>query len=92
MTQMPIDRLRAIYDATVDRLAYLQSRWLDEREYEDFTDYEAAIRAAMPADVRVTQVLRRPFGVRFTLGDGDLYQMSVTTRKATLKRIARGGA
>lgn len=27
-----------------DRLAYLKSRWMDEREYEDFADYEAEIR------------------------------------------------
>lgn len=89
MTDDTRARLQGVYDATVDRLAYLYGRWLDEREYEDFSDYEAAIRAAVPGGVTVTQVIRRPFGFRFTIGDGAVYQMAVTTTRAAIKIIRR---
>jgi hypothetical protein len=41
------------------KLAYLKSRWQDERQYEDFADYEAAIRQILnAADYTVRRVTR----------------------------------
>ena len=44
--QMISDELHAfrafLAPAMLDRLAYLKSRWIDEREYEDFAEYVTA--------------------------------------------------
>lgn len=39
-----MDGLSAAIKKHLERLSYLKSRWLDEREYEDFAEYEKVIR------------------------------------------------
>lgn len=47
-----------------DRLWYLYNRWLDEREYEDFKDYEAELKklAETAPEIEFKKGVKRPFG------------------------------
>jgi len=49
-----------------DVLGGLFFRWRDEKKYEDWADYETAIRgavcAAVPEGAEVVKVSKRPFG------------------------------
>lgn len=47
---------------------YLYGRWRDEREYEDFKDYKAAMVKSMPFGVTLDTMTARPFSITFTMG------------------------
>jgi hypothetical protein len=69
--------------ALADRLSYLYGRWLDEREYEDFADYEAAAAKAvaefLPGATFVS-LKRRPFELRYRGPGSELKWMRATSR------------
>ena len=57
--------IKGINDETMERLAYLRSRWADESEYEDWTKYESAIAEALR--IQPNEILgstKRPFGIK----------------------------
>jgi len=47
-----------------DQLGYLSARWADEKEHEDFRDYENAMKSTIEAHDGVTFIkgTKRPFG------------------------------
>lgn len=47
-----------------DRLGYLWSRWQDEKEYEDFGEYEKVLRTLVPEGFTFVKSSKRPFGMR----------------------------
>jgi len=49
-----------------DFLGELVSRWESEKEYEDFAEYEKAIRETM-SYLNIVKVTKRPFGIQFKL-------------------------
>lgn len=77
-------------DRIAERLAYLAGRWLDEREYEDFADYAAEMRKALPKGYTFVRATKRPFGFTFRADafPGALYAVSCTTHSISWKRIA----
>jgi hypothetical protein len=54
-----------ILEAHADRMLYLRDRWQDEREYEDWSDYEKAIKALLDGgeEYEATKITKRPFKV-----------------------------
>lgn len=52
-----------------EKLAYLVSRWADEKEYEDIEEYRPHLAALMPEGAEVTRMTRRPFGCFVKFGD-----------------------
>ena len=60
-----------------DNLAYLAMRWNDEKEYEDFAEYEKIIRASVPSTFTVLKCIKSPgVGFDFTIiGTGINYRM-----------------
>ena len=59
-----IDQLIA---ATADRLAYFAERWRDEKEYEDWTEYDTAIRKMLDPLIdggKVKAITKRPMGAK----------------------------
>lgn len=49
----------------LDHLLMLKYRWDDEKEYEDFADYETSIKNAISKyDVKFLQATKRPFGFK----------------------------
>jgi hypothetical protein len=55
--------------AAVDRLGYLAGRWSDEKEYEDFKEYEVEMKKMMPDKFTFVKGTKRPFGVNFKIAD-----------------------
>lgn len=54
-----------------DRIAYLGSRWEDEHEFEDFTDYEKDMKKAIELHgVEFLKGVKRPFGLCFRIKEG----------------------
>ena len=89
-----VDKINSFFGQMQDEtqsnsLAYLYSRWLDEREYEDFKDYASVIRKSVPAGLRAVKVTKSPFGLTFTVDSepGNVYSMSVNSKSLTWKRI-----
>lgn len=70
----------------LNKLEYLYSRWLDESEYEDFNDYIAEAKKALPDTYSFVKMSKRPFSVTFTFVDKTL-QLSITKRSMKLIRI-----
>lgn len=54
-------------DGAAHFLIYLHERWADEKEYEDWKEYIAAMTARLPAGVTDVTMTKRPFEVKFTL-------------------------
>lgn len=80
-------KIDALYKSAADTLGYLYNRWQDEREYEDFADYENEMRKLLPAGFVFWRGTKRPFGFRFML-DGNAYALEMTGRKYGWKRLA----
>ena len=56
-------------DTAGDKIAYLYSRWEDEKEYEDWAEYEEVLRKLTPVWAKFVKGLKRPFGFRLDYGD-----------------------
>ncbi len=85
-------QINAMFDANAERLAYLCGRWVDETEYEDWTEYIDAMTNMVPSGFTITKISKRPFGFEFTVVDapvGAKYRMSATpSGNVEWKRIA----
>ena len=63
-----------------ERLGYLYSRWQDEKEYEDWEDYDKAIKDLLkPFDVDVKKTMKSPFGCVCLV---DNFNVKITLKKA----------
>lgn len=61
---------------------YLFERWNDEREYENFADYEANLKDMVELqcpDVRFHKATKRPFGFKGYI-DGRLFQFGLRSK------------
>lgn len=67
-TQAQLDAARVVLgrvmNSSADRLGYLWSRWQDEKEYENFGDYEAEMKklASAHPEIEFIRAGKRPFG------------------------------
>lgn len=75
------------FNKAVNRLQYLYSRWLDEREYEDFADYiEAARKLCEGYGAEFIRLGKRPFRMDYKIGDRQLF-IKITSREAAWFRV-----
>lgn len=90
-----VDVREVVYDETVRRvfdemhmmLGNLRCRWEDERDYEDFADYEMAVRGRLADFPKATFVAlkKRPFEMHYTVvGSDDVHVLRVTRCYAKL--------
>ena len=89
-----LDTLKLISNKDgISFFANLSARWADEKEYEDFADYEKVIRSKFCSFLEITKVTKRPFGMLYKVGDSIVtyavyskgqgrYESKVTARKA----------
>lgn len=72
-------RINAALDAVAPTMAYLYDRWQDEREHEDFKEYEAKMReVAYAQGLLVVGATIAPFGFTFAITgapEGALYRI-----------------
>lgn len=58
----------------MDFMFQLYERWQCEKNHEDINDYKEAIRKNVSAiNAEITDMTKRPFGVKFRCSDGDLH-------------------
>ena len=96
MAMNDITRIKIIKitESMEEILAYLYSRWVDEKEYEDFNDYTAKMKTNFDAAIVVNdannavfvKAQKRPFGFCFDF-EGWQVVISITTK--TLKWKAK---
>lgn len=83
--------VRAVFQGLEETIVNLAGRWMDEQEYEDIHDYRAVIEEAVEelnyADVTVTKMSKRPFGVDIQVGRY-LVQIRCTASEYKFKAIA----
>ena len=53
-----------VYDKYVDFFVNLYSRWQDEKEYEDFADYEKVLKEKI-TELPIKSATKRPFGIKY---------------------------
>lgn len=72
-TNKPTDQLaKSVIQLTEKLLINLYMRWLDEKGYEDFSDYENVMRSKVikVKDVSFLRGTQRPFGFQFQTSEG----------------------
>jgi hypothetical protein len=67
-----------------ERMVYLRSRWLDEREYEDWNGYVAEMKKLIPEGFKFERAGKSPFGFTMT-AEGMPGAMHVTATTTTIK-------
>lgn len=80
--------LNTFINAICPTIDYLASRWSDEKEYEDFTEYKARIiKEATPhKEVSINKITSRPFAVHFKIkGDRKDYALIVKRNAIQLR-------
>jgi hypothetical protein len=72
-----------------DLLSNLHFRWQCEKEYEDFKDYVDIIKKALPPQIILKDVTKRPFGFRFRVKGFEeaLYHVKLTTKTYGWNRV-----
>jgi hypothetical protein len=55
--------LSAAIERAARHLSYLQQRWRDEREYEDWREYVTSMRSNLPSGATNVRMTQRPFAV-----------------------------
>lgn len=79
---------KKIFEDMQGFLCTLHSRWQDEKKYEDFADYKAAIVKALAAyPVSDISVEKQPFTVSFTLLER-VYVITVKANEYSYKRMS----
>ena len=64
----------------------LYDRWKDEREYEDWSEYEKVIKENIPVALTFEKVTKRPFHIFFKLFNKVPYRLHVTSSQIRLAR------
>ena len=66
------DAANKLFEGMKDTLEYLASRWQDEKEYEDWADYDSRMVREMKELAKKEEIIifdvkssKRPFGVQF---------------------------
>jgi hypothetical protein len=70
----------------MDRIIYLYERWQDEKEYEDFKDYEKNIQELFEkentcSDLTFKRATKRPFGIELLFEKKILISLSISGNK-----------
>jgi len=69
------------FNDSLDRMAYLASRWMDEAQYEDINDYKKNLQKFSDDNglgVTITKMVKRPFGCEFT-AVGERFRYTIKT-------------
>ena len=56
-----------------DHVGYLRDRWQDEKEYEDWSEYEQSAKSNLPEECGFLRIKKRPFVVEFLLPEGETF-------------------
>jgi len=77
-----------IFVALKNTMFNLYGRWMDEREYENITEYQVVIdKKLVDFGVKIERMTKRPFGFTFIL-DGVTYQIKVGAKSYALIAVA----
>ena len=86
-----MDRIQKfLFPAIAEHLVYLAMRWNDEKEYEDFNDYEASVQHRLPAGFTMIKMTKKPFGFHFNIsGDVATYRIFANVRGVVKYGVAK---
>jgi len=81
-----------IFKAVQETIAYLYDRWQDEKEYEEFKDYDIPIKKILKPfrNAKFVTMQEAPFSFDYTLTNGDevkTYRVTATERNITQNYI-----
>lgn len=87
MTPSALKTANDLLDHLEPTLGYLASRWEDEKEYEDWKDYDAKMREVVTLKgLTVVKTSKRPFGVTVEI-EGFHAQYYMNRRTYGWKRV-----
>jgi hypothetical protein len=73
--------IRDIVSKTRKQLEYLYSRYQDEKQYEDFKEYENVMKTHVlqhaPANTKFIRANKKPFGCTIALENMDAYEVQI---------------
>lgn len=64
----------------VNTIGNLRDRWEDEKEYEDWEDYEEAMKKLIPKEFEFVKGIKRPFGMKISR-NGEKFQIKMKKQK-----------
>ena len=67
----------------IDFLVSLSQRWDDEKEHEDWNEYEKVIKKKFDY-LKVSQVTKRPFGLKFKVDETEV-TIALKKKKKTIE-------
>jgi hypothetical protein len=92
MTEEEKSIVNEVFQKIEERMVYLYGRWMDEREYEDFAEYEINMKATLYAlnvpGVHFVKAMKRPFGFVFDYQWSKVIQISIKSSSYEWKRIS----
>ncbi len=71
-------------NSKVENLSYLYSRWQAEKQYEDFLDYENAIKK-MFSDWNILYVKKNPFSFAIAINQNVSMLVTITSKKGFME-------
>ena len=78
------EKARKFWELASKTIEGLAERWVDESKYEDIEDYAKPLQNyAKKAGVTITSMVKRPFGVKFTV-DGHPFQIKCTAKEVVM--------
>ena len=86
-TTVDKDRIDAFYRRIQEGMLNLHARWQEEKEYEDFNDYENVFRTWIPKGFALIKATKRPFGFTFQVGTDAVYSITCSSKTYSWGRI-----
>jgi hypothetical protein len=84
-----ISRLNEIQLILEKNISYLFERWQCEKEFEDWSDYVAAMKKNLPSDCEFVKCSKKPFGIVFKINGCDSKFISLATATYTQWKMAK---
>lgn len=87
----PGRELETISEAMGDWFASLRWRWIDEQEYEDFSEYRKVTRERLKRELgaKLVGMSRSPFAARFDIGP-QRFEIRAQPTRIVVQQIAGG--
>jgi hypothetical protein len=82
-------RINQMMDDITGAICHLYSRWQDERQYENITDYGDVLAQHLPSGFSMIKMTKRPFGFKFGIDTmpKSQYQVAINSKSFSWKRV-----
>ena len=86
------DKQKVVIKVSKNILINLYTRWCDEKEYEDFNDYEKLLKSYFNKHLKKKGInfikgIKSPFGALFII-EGYKFKLGINSKRISIKHIS----